>query len=98
MTSPVILDEPNSNLDGEGEAALTQAIAALKALGVTVVIVSHRLTLLASVDTVVTVKDGMIEKVAPREAMLRDALRPVAAKLTGAGRPVRPVSDAAQAN
>ena len=48
----VVLDEPNSNLDTEGEAALDGGDAPLKADGVTLVVVTHRLPLLAAVDKV----------------------------------------------
>ena len=48
----IILDEPNSNLDEEGEKALGEAMAAMKTAGRTVVVVTHRPQLLAHVDRV----------------------------------------------
>jgi PrtD family type I secretion system ABC transporter len=58
----VVLDEPNSNLDTRGEAALVEAIRLLKAEGVTLVIITHRLPLIAVVDKVMVLMHGAIEK------------------------------------
>lgn len=58
--SIVILDEPNSNLDGPGEARLMACIAALKEKGCTVLMVSHRPNLLREFDTLTHVRDGSI--------------------------------------
>ena len=56
----LILDEPNANLDSDGEAALFKTLEALKNDGHTIVVVSHRPALLAVVDKVVILKDGVI--------------------------------------
>ena len=56
--SLVVLDEPNSNLDDEGEIALGRAIAILKASGSTVVIVSHRKPILSMSDYLMLIGDG----------------------------------------
>ena len=61
----VVLDEPNSNLDGEGETALIEAIHQLKAQSVTVIIVTHRGKLLTSMDRILVLRDGTIEKLGP---------------------------------
>jgi PrtD family type I secretion system ABC transporter len=58
----VVLDEPNSNLDNDGEGALIEAIRTLKAEKVTVVVVTHRTPILAAMDKVILLRDGMIEK------------------------------------
>jgi PrtD family type I secretion system ABC transporter len=58
----VVLDEPNSNLDSEGEAALIEAMRQLKQDGVTVVVVTHRPALLAVADKIMLLRDGAIEK------------------------------------
>src|SRR3712207_8663340 len=62
----VVLDEPNSNLDGDSEAALLRALERLKALQTTVVLVSHRPTLVHGVDKVLLLKDGATEMFGPR--------------------------------
>ncbi len=65
------LDEPDASLDQAGEAALLQAISTARAAGAVVVIVTHRPPLLAQMDLVVTVRDGRITSVEPREAEAR---------------------------
>ncbi|MGL4405950.1 MAG: type I secretion system permease/ATPase, partial [Notoacmeibacter sp.] len=54
----VIMDEPNSNLDGEGELALTQAIKAIKARAGIAIVVAHRPSALAAVDYLAVVQQG----------------------------------------
>lgn len=54
----VILDEPNSNLDGEGEAALRVAIEAIKARGGIAVVIAHRPSALTAVDMVAVIQNG----------------------------------------
>lgn len=58
----VVLDEPNSNLDSRGEAALADCIRQLKAEGVTLVAITHRLPLVSAVDKVMVLMNGVIEK------------------------------------
>jgi PrtD family type I secretion system ABC transporter len=70
----VVLDEPNSNLDVEGEAALAEAVSGLKADGVTLVIVTHRSRLLTAVDRILLLREGVIEKFGPpAEVLVRAA-------------------------
>lgn len=90
--SLVVLDEPNSNLDGDGEAALGACLRRLKETGATVIIVSHRITVLNSVDKVLQLRGGTIEAFGTREefiARLRQAPRmqsvPPGAARTGEG-------------
>lgn len=68
----IVLDEPNSNLDAEGEKALLDAIQAAKAGGATVIMVTHRPSTLAFADRILVLRDGMVEKFADREAVLKD--------------------------
>lgn len=70
--SLVVLDEPNSNLDQEGEVALVEAIARAKQRGVTVVVVSHRTTLLQPIDKLGVLRDGVLERFGDRDDVLRD--------------------------
>ncbi|HET9734241.1 MAG TPA: type I secretion system permease/ATPase [Burkholderiales bacterium] len=58
----VVLDEPNSNLDTRGEAALADCIRLLKAEGVTLVAITHRLPLVSAVDKVMVLMHGAIQK------------------------------------
>lgn len=63
----VVLDEPNSNLDIEGEEALTRAILAVRARGGVVVIVAHRSSALVAVDFVMTMFHGRQQAFGPKE-------------------------------
>ena len=58
----LVLDEPNSNLDADGEAALSESLRGLKSAGVTMIVVTHRPALLAVVDKVVLLRSGIVEK------------------------------------
>ena len=67
----VVLDEPNSNLDDAGEAALVAAIAALRNNGSTVVLVTHRPNVLAVVDKLLVLQDGTQKMFGPRDHVLK---------------------------
>jgi PrtD family type I secretion system ABC transporter len=67
----VVLDEPNANLDTEGDASLTRCLANLKARNATVVIVSHRLNVLQSVDKVLYMQAGQVRQLMTREELLK---------------------------
>ncbi|MEE7449969.1 type I secretion system permease/ATPase [Methylobacterium radiotolerans] len=58
--SLVVLDEPNASLDQLGEAALMRAVAALKQSGTTVVIVTHKVSLLEEADRILLLSDGSV--------------------------------------
>ncbi len=73
----VVLDEPNSNLDGEGEAALNRVLLDLKARGTTVVIIAHRPSVLAVVDKMLVLRDGMIEMYGAKDEVLPKVTRAV---------------------
>ncbi len=74
----VVLDEPNSNLDDQGEAALVKAIAQLKADGATVLIITHRPSVLNSVDKILVLREGQVEVFGPRDQVLAQFARPTA--------------------
>ncbi len=63
----VVLDEPNANLDQEGEAALAAALGGLRQRGATVVIVTHRKNVLALVDEIVVLHEGQVLTHGPRD-------------------------------
>lgn len=71
----VVLDEPNSNLDGEGEMALIEAIRQLKAEGTTLIIITHRGKLLTSMDRILVLREGVIEKLGPPSEIFASASR-----------------------
>ncbi|MGO4676005.1 type I secretion system permease/ATPase [Bosea sp. 2YAB26] len=66
----VVLDEPNSNLDTIGEAALARAFERAKARGMTVVAVTQRPALLRSVDKIMMIKDGAVQAIGARDEIL----------------------------
>lgn len=72
----VVLDEPNSNLDAEGDQALTRAIGAVRARGGIVVIVAHRAAALGAVDTVLVMAEGLVQDFGPKDEVLSKVLSP----------------------
>ena len=72
--SLVVLDEPNANLDDEGEKALLNAMQLLKGKGANVVLISHRPGVLAVADRVVILQEGKLVASGPRDGVL-DALK-----------------------
>ena len=66
----VLLDEPNTNLDGEGELALLNALRMMKEAKMTVIFVTHKPSLLVHVDKVMVLKDGSIDAYGPKEKVL----------------------------
>ncbi len=66
----LILDEPNSNLDSEGEEALKNTLHAMKAQGTSVFLIAHRINVLQHVDKVLVLRDGVVQKFAPRDAVI----------------------------
>jgi ATP-binding cassette subfamily C protein len=73
----VVLDEPNSNLDAEGDESLTRAIAGVRRRGGIVIIVAHRPSALAAVDKVLVMRNGtMVTFGEKAEIMARMALPP----------------------
>jgi PrtD family type I secretion system ABC transporter len=75
----VILDEPNSNLDDEGESALVHAISELKRAGTTVVIISHRPSILGVTDQILVLAEGAVRMFGNRAEVLARFTRPVVA-------------------
>jgi ATP-binding cassette subfamily C protein len=71
----VVLDEPSSNLDSEGEAALTKAILGVRQRGGIVVIVTHRPKSLDTVDRVLVVAEGVVKAFGEKDEVLRKVLR-----------------------
>ena len=67
----VVLDEPNSNLDTVGDAALSRAIAQLKADGRTVVLVTHRSSSLAQTDKLLVLNEGRTQAFGPTAEVLK---------------------------
>ncbi|RXT36360.1 type I secretion system permease/ATPase [Bradyrhizobium betae] len=75
--SLVVLDEPSSNLDAEGDAALADCIMQLKKRGTTVVIISHRPVTIGVVDKILVLREGAAEMFGPRSEILARLTRSV---------------------
>lgn len=72
----VVLDEPNANLDTEGEQALLATLRELPRLGSTVVLVAHRPSLMVSVDRILMLREGQVAALGPRDEVLRRLTAP----------------------
>ena len=70
MPALVVLDEPNANLDDEGENALVQAVQGLKAQGKTVVLISHRPGIVSVADRLLILQNGTVQASGPRDGVL----------------------------
>ena len=74
----VVLDEPNSNLDAEGDEALTQAILGVRARNGIVVVVAHRPSAIAGVDYILVMAKGRQQQFGPKEEVLNRVVAPPA--------------------
>lgn len=75
----LVLDEPNANLDSAGELALKEALLVFKQRGTTIVVVTHRTTVLEVVDVLMVLRAGELEMIGPPEAVY-DHLKNVVAE------------------
>jgi PrtD family type I secretion system ABC transporter len=73
----VLLDEPNSNLDSDGEAALTGAIKAMRAHRSIVVVIAHRPSAIVAVDKVLCLAEGKVAGFGPKEEVMQKLVAPV---------------------
>ena len=74
--SLVVLDEPNANLDAAGEDALLKAVQTLKSLETTVVIITHKINILAGADKILIMNDGAVQAFGTRDAILQRLMGP----------------------
>ncbi|EKV29248.1 hypothetical protein C882_0555 [Caenispirillum salinarum AK4] len=90
----IVLDEPNSNLDADGDRALLRTLEHLKETGRTIVLVAHHPAMLRSADVVLVLREGLVAAFGPRDEVLKAALgrragaRP--APVAAAASPVHP--------
>jgi ATP-binding cassette subfamily C protein EexD len=78
----VVLDEPNSNLDDQGEKELVEAINRIKQMGSTVVVITHRTMVLQCVDKILVLKDGLAAAFGPKDQVLASLRAPAKAPAT----------------
>jgi PrtD family type I secretion system ABC transporter len=88
----VVLDEPNSNLDSDGDQALAAALVELKRRGATVLVVTHRPVALQTADKVLVLRAGNVARFGDRDEVLKPSVQPAqpsrlreAAELSGLG-------------
>jgi ATP-binding cassette subfamily C protein len=86
----VVLDEPNSNLDTQGDMALTGAIRSVRERGGIVVVVAHRPSALAGLDKVLALAKGQVQAFGPRDEVLKSVLQPLSAPAQAATPPPVP--------
>jgi ATP-binding cassette subfamily C protein len=86
----VVLDEPNSNLDSEGDVALNSAVRSIRARGGVVVVVAHRPIGIEAVDLILVLKEGRAQAFGPKEAVLGQVLQ----RPPGSPPPIKIVSEA----
>ncbi len=67
----IILDEPNSNLDDQGEQALAQTLQILKAQKTTTFVISHRTSILRHIDKLLVMKEGQVQFFGPRDEVMK---------------------------
>ena len=67
----IILDEPNSNLDDQGERSLLTTLRKIKESGRTIIIITHRTSILALVDKLILMKDGVITNIGSKNEVLQ---------------------------
>jgi ATP-binding cassette subfamily C protein len=82
----VVLDEPNSNLDAEGEIALTEAMRGVRRRGGILIVIAHRPSALAPVDLVMVLGNGRVQASGPKETVLKRVLQPPAVPAGTSGR------------
>jgi ABC-type protease/lipase transport system fused ATPase/permease subunit len=66
----IVLDEPNANLDTEGEQALAAALTEVRKQGATILVVAHRPSLLSVTDKVLVLRDGRVEMFGSRDEIM----------------------------
>jgi ABC-type protease/lipase transport system fused ATPase/permease subunit len=87
----VVLDEPSSNLDEEGEAALTAAIRSVRARGGIAIVIAHRPAAIVGVDQLLVMNKGRMHAFGPKDDVLARVVRPEATPT-----PLKIVSNAGQ--
>jgi ATP-binding cassette subfamily C exporter for protease/lipase len=80
----IVLDEPNSSLDEQGDADLARAITQLKAKGSTFVVMTHRTSVLSVADKMLVLRDGQLQMFGPRDEVLKALAEAVAKARQGA--------------
>jgi ATP-binding cassette subfamily C protein len=92
----VVLDEPNSNLDSEGDAALTRAITSVRERGGIAIVIAHRQSALAGLDRLLVMGAGQVQVFGAKDEVLRKVIQtPVTAAQSTTGR-LKVITEAGQ--
>ncbi len=86
----VVLDEPNSNLDADGDVALANATRRVRERGGIAIVIAHRPSALTNLDQIMVLAGGMIQAFGPKDEVLAKVTRPVAAPRMGTPKPHGP--------
>jgi ATP-binding cassette, subfamily C, type I secretion system permease/ATPase len=89
----IILDEPNSHLDAEGDDALTRAIAGIRERKGIVIVIAHRPSAIAAVDTILFLNQGRMQAFGPKDEVLSKVLQ----RPDTAARTLKVVADSSRA-
>jgi ABC-type protease/lipase transport system fused ATPase/permease subunit len=73
----VVLDEPNANLDADGEKLLNRSIIRAKQVGTTVIVVTQRMSILQHIEKVLVLKAGQVEQFTEPSSILKANVRPI---------------------
>ena len=74
MPKFIVLDEPNSSLDEEGDAALLRTLQYIKSKGSTLIIITHRVQVMSVIDSMLLLVDGKIKALGPRDEVLKSLI------------------------
>jgi PrtD family type I secretion system ABC transporter len=77
----VVLDEPNANLDAEGDEALMRVLRELKQSGITTLVIAHRPSLLVGMDKLLVLREGMVDMFGPRGEIMARVTRGAASQI-----------------
>ena len=80
----IVLDEPNSNLDSAGEAALLEAINQLREAKRTIILITHKTNIVTAVDKLIVLNDGLLQFYGPKDEVLARLASPRVVPLQGA--------------
>ena len=73
-----MLDEPNSNLDDQGEKQLVESLLKIKSQGCSVIVITHRTMILQCVDKILVMKEGVAVNFGDKESVLANLMGPTA--------------------
>ncbi|PTM41460.1 type I secretion system permease/ATPase [Bosea sp. 124] len=95
MPRLIVLDEPNANLDAEGEQSLIRAITAAREAGAIVMLIAHRPSVMQVVDKILVLREGRVQQFGPRSAIAGMITPGGLVEMDPAARPPAPAASSA---